>query len=176
MSRPRHLAHTCIANTTLLLMASINSGHLWWIMSSSVPELCVPDLSFHLRATELKAISIFVIERIFAVRSILAIQKIFAVLIKTNTCSPHCQTMCSCSFSDKELLFFVSRTGAACINSLQEYDITAFALCIDDPFLFCIVLFKDKRRWDHQRALVINWSVLPVPECRLKLERSGSQS
>lgn len=53
-------------------------------MSSSVPELCVPDLSFHLRATELKAISILVIERIFAVRSILAIQKIFAVLIKTN--------------------------------------------------------------------------------------------
>lgn len=36
-------------------------------MSSSVPELRVPDLSFHLRATELKAISILAIERIFAV-------------------------------------------------------------------------------------------------------------
>lgn len=36
-------------------------------MSSSVPELRVPDLSFHLRATELRAISILAIESIFAV-------------------------------------------------------------------------------------------------------------
>lgn len=124
--------------------------------------LRVTALLFHPGFTELKAINILAIKKCFT-----------AVWKNRQTSNTHPQMRYLYSWQTIASLCVC----AAGVTSPQGEGTRAFLLMHWWPiFILYHAIQRQKKVRLSEGAFMINWSALPVPECRLELEHSGSQS
>lgn len=161
----RHLVPTFIAKIPWFLLPPADNGHLRWAVSESVPQRYVFQLFRFTQDLRSWKLSISLLEN-----------SILVLLVKNKQANnTHPQLI------KRKAIIYSFQKCILCLcckyNISSRIGYHSFLLMHWWPiFVSYRAIQRQKKVRPSEGAFVINWSVLPVPECRLKLERSGSQS